>query len=129
MEKRVESTAMLADYTMRRGDLDGAEKLARDADAMLPDGQRMPWVVIGLVERERGRIEQAIEALEHVNAIPQGHVPAFNRRSAAAVERDLAVLHAELGHGDTARSLLTKAEPELVGVPQAEGHFRCVSRA
>ena len=118
LEKRVESIALLADYTMRRGDLDGAERMAREADALLPDQKRMPWLVIGLVERERGRLKQAIEALEHVNTIPSGHVPALNRRSAATVDRDLAVLHAELGDGDLALALIQKVEPELTGSPK-----------
>ena len=59
VDKRVESQAQLADYVMRRGDLDQADRMAREADAMLPNQKRMPWVVVGQVERERGRPEQA----------------------------------------------------------------------
>ena len=85
--------------------------------------KRMPWLVIGLVERERGRLEQAIKALEHVNTIPSGHIPALNRRSAATVDRDLAVLHAELGHGDAALALIRQVEPELTGSPKQSVAF------
>ena len=123
VDKRVESQAQLADYVMRRGDLDQADRMAREADAMLPNQKRMPWVVVGQVERERGRPEQAIQALEHVIAIPGGHIPALNRRGNAAVQKDLAVIHAELGHRDAANALIREAEPEMTVSPKLKVSF------
>ena len=99
---------------MRRGDLDQAERIA-PAEALNPGQKRMPWIVIGLIERERGRIERAIELFARANTIPVGHILSLNRRADAMIDRDLAVLHAELGHRETALSLLRQAEPEFAG--------------
>jgi len=114
-EKRAESLALLGDYVMRRGDLDGAVRIAREADAILPGRKRIPWIIIGVVEKERGRLEEAIRALEHANTIPMGHIPAMNRRATAVIQKDLAILYAELDRADAARALIRQAEPDFAG--------------
>ncbi len=91
---------------------------SREAEAMIPGQKRMPWIIIGLVERERGRLEQAIKALEHANTIAVGHIPSLNQRASTAVEKDLAVLHAEVGHGDVARAIINRIEPGFVSDPK-----------
>jgi len=117
-EKRAESLALLGSYMMRRGDLDQAERSAREAEAINPGKKRMPWIVIGLVAKERGHVEDAIRALECANTIHEGHIPAMHRRASAVIHRDLAILHAELGHGDAALALIRHVEPEFAGDPK-----------
>jgi tetratricopeptide (TPR) repeat protein len=117
-EKRAEALALLADYVMRRGNLDEAERIAREADAVLRGQKRMPWLILGMIEKERGRLEEAIRALEHVNTISPGHVPALNRRAMAVINRDLAILYAEVERADTALELIRQAEPELSADPK-----------
>jgi tetratricopeptide (TPR) repeat protein len=117
-QKRAESLALLGDYVMRRGNLDEAVRIAREAEALLPGQKRLPWIVIGGVAKERGHLEDAIRAFEHANTISMGHIPAMNRRAAAAIQKDLAVMYAELGRADTARALIHEAERELAGDPK-----------
>ena len=117
-DQRAESLALLGDYVMRRGDLDEAERIAREAEAILPGKKRMPWIVIGTIEKLRGNDEEAIRALDHAKTIVMGHIPAMNRRADAAIDKELAVLHAELGHGDDALALIVGAESEFAGDPK-----------
>jgi tetratricopeptide (TPR) repeat protein len=113
--KRAESLALLAGCVMRRGELDQAERMAREAEALFPGKQRLPWKIIGHVEKIRGRLEEAIQALEHSDSVSISHIPAQNRQVSAVMQRDLATLHAELGRGDIALSLICEAEIELAG--------------
>ena len=55
-----------------------------------------------------------------------GHIPALNRRGNAAVQKDLAVIHAELGHRDAANALIREAEPEMTVSPRAQTFVRRV---
>ena len=103
---------------MRRGDLDEAERIAREAEAVLPGKKRMPWIVIGMIEKLRGNDEEAIRALDHAKTIVMGHIPAMTRRADAAIDKELAVLHAELGRGDDALALIAGAESEFAGDPK-----------
>jgi tetratricopeptide (TPR) repeat protein len=117
-EQRARSLALLAGYLVRRGDLPRAEQLAREADALVPGKTRVPWAVIGEVEKARGHYEAAISALERAISIPEGFIPASNRRASAAIQKELALLHAELGRTDVALALLREAELELEGDPK-----------
>ncbi len=117
---RADLLAQLAGCVFRRGNLDEAERMACDAEAMAPRTQVLPWKIIGRIERARGRIEEAIQALEHCSDISISHVPTQNRRVTAVIQRDLATLHAELGRGDVALSLICEAEIELSGDRQQE---------
>jgi tetratricopeptide (TPR) repeat protein len=117
-EKRAESLGLLGDYMMRRGDLDGAVRIAREAEALCPGKKRLPWAIIGSVEKERGHLEEAIRALEYANTIQVGHIPALNRRAAASVDKELAILYAELNRGDRARALISQSEAELGSDPK-----------
>ena len=114
-KNRAELLAQLAGCVLRRGDLDEAERIARAAEAILPGKQRLPWKIIGHVETVRGRLEEAIQALERSDSISCSHIPAQNRHRRAIIQRDLAALHAELGRGDIALSLICEAEIELAG--------------
>ena len=98
-----------------RGDLDEAERIAHEAEAVLPGKKRMPWIVIGTIEKLRGNDEEAIRALDHAKTIVMGHIPAMTRRADAAIDKELAILHAELGHGDDALALIVGAESEFAG--------------
>jgi tetratricopeptide (TPR) repeat protein len=115
---RVESLALLGGYLFRRGDLDGAERTAREAEAILPDRRRTTWTVIAEVERARGHLEAAVRALEHAKTISMGHIPAANRKVDAAIDKSLAIIHAELGHHEVARDLIAGAEAELADDPK-----------
>ena len=113
--ERASSLAQLAGCLLHRGELDEAERIAREAEALLPGHQPLPWKIIGHVEKVRGRLEEAIEALERSDTISISHIPAQNRHVRAVTQRDLATLHAELGRGDIALSLICEAEIELAG--------------
>jgi tetratricopeptide (TPR) repeat protein len=117
-EQRAETLALLADYVMRRGQLEEAERIVRVAESLSPGRKRMPWIVIAQIERERGRLEDAIRAMERAKAIPVGHIPASNRRVDAVLDKSLAIHHAELGRRDIARELIGRAEAELAGDPK-----------
>jgi tetratricopeptide (TPR) repeat protein len=117
-KERAESLALLGDYVMRSGDLDESERVAWEAESILPGQIRMPWVVIGTIEQHRGHYGQAIRAFEHSRTISIGHIPAINRRADAAIDKELAVLYADLGRGDEALALIARAEPELTGDPK-----------
>jgi tetratricopeptide (TPR) repeat protein len=117
-EQRAETLALLGDYVMRRGDLDGAERIAREAEAMLPGQKRMPWLIIAQVERERDRLEEAIRAREKAKTVEVGHIPPLNRRMNAVIDNFLAIDHVELGHRDIALQLIEGAEAELAGDPK-----------
>jgi tetratricopeptide (TPR) repeat protein len=110
-----EAMALLGEYVMRSGDLDGAERIALEAEAILPGGSRTPWIVLSLIQRERSRFQPAIEALERARTIPIGPIPAGNRRADAMIDLLLALDHADLGHHDVARELIGRAEEELAG--------------
>jgi tetratricopeptide (TPR) repeat protein len=92
--------------------------MARVADAILPDMKRTPWLVIAGIERERGRLEEAIRALEHAKTISMGRIPAHSRRIDAVIDQYLAILHADLGRHDVAQELIHRAEAELAGDPK-----------
>lgn len=114
-ENRAQALALLGEYVLRSGNLDEAERLAREAEAILPGEKRLPWVVIGQVQKMRGQFHEAICTLEKARGIVEGHIPAMNRRACAAVNKKLALLHAELGQADQAVAALAEAEPEVVG--------------
>ena len=57
-------------------------------------------MIIGHVEEARGHLEEAIRAYEQAQLVQMGHVPAQNRLMAAAIQRELALLHAELGEAE-----------------------------
>ena len=117
---RAVTLAELALLGIRRGELDHAEQLAREAEAIIPETQRLPWKIIGKVEKARGRLEAAIQAYEHANTISLSHIPAQNRRLTALTHRELAILHAELGQGETALALVSDAESVLAGDPKQD---------
>ncbi len=114
-ENRAQALALLGEYVLRSGNLDEAERLAREAEAMLPGEKRLPWAVIGQAQKARGHLDEAIRTLEKARSIVEGHIPAMHRRACAAVNKELALLHAELGQADKALAALAEAEPELVG--------------
>jgi hypothetical protein len=58
---------------------------------------------------------EAIQSLEHANTISIGHIPAMNRRANASIQKDLAIMYAELDRSDAARDLIRPAERELAG--------------
>ena len=107
-----------AGYALRRGHLDEAERISREAEALLPGKQQLPWAVIGQVEKARGRLKEAIEAIEHSVAVSVSHIPAKDRFASALIKTELAILHAELGRGETALALIHEAETELAGDPK-----------
>jgi tetratricopeptide (TPR) repeat protein len=117
-EQRGESLSILADYVMRRGDLEEAERIAREAEATLPGKKRTPWAVIEAIEKLRGNYDEAIRALEHSKTIPMGHIPALNRRADAALDMELATLHGELGRFDEAIASIDRAGVELARDPK-----------
>jgi tetratricopeptide (TPR) repeat protein len=114
-EKRAEALAQLGQLALSQGRLDEAESHARAAESLRPGKVQLPWLVIGQVAKARGRLEQAVQALEHACTIDLSHIPAQNRRGRAAIHRELATLHAELGRGDVALALIAEAEIELAG--------------
>jgi tetratricopeptide (TPR) repeat protein len=116
--ERAEALALLAGYAHRRGQLDEAERVAREADVLSRGKTRMPWMIIAQVERERDHLEAAIEALERARAISISHVPAKDRRVNAMVDQSLAVNHAQLGHRDRALELVGRAEAEIADDPR-----------
>ena len=98
--------------------MDEGERIAREAEALLPGKKRMPWIIIGQAEKWRGRYEEAIQAFEHAKTIETTHIPALNRRMCAVLDKDLAVLQAELGRNDEALALIHGAEAELAADPK-----------
>jgi tetratricopeptide (TPR) repeat protein len=114
-KERSQSLAMSAEYMMRRGDLEGAERVAHEADAHRPGKNRLPWMVMGTIATQRGRLADAIEVLERAIAINDHHTPSARRRSTAVIQKDIAVLHAELGRAEMAQELLRQVLPALGG--------------
>ena len=114
-KKRAEALAQLAQYALRRGDLERAERSSIEAEAILPGEQQVPWIIIGQVEKARGRLAEAISALERANTVSMSNIPAHNRRMTAIIRRELATLHAELGQSDIALALIGEAELDLSG--------------
>ncbi|MHB1559598.1 MAG: tetratricopeptide repeat protein [Isosphaeraceae bacterium] len=114
-ENRAQALALLGEYVLRSGRLDEAERLAREAEAILPGEKRLPWAVIGQVQQVRGQFDEAIRTLEKARSILEGHIPALHRRACAAVNKKLALLHAELGQAEQAHAALAEAEPEYAG--------------
>jgi tetratricopeptide (TPR) repeat protein len=119
-KNRAESLALLAACMMRRGDLDKAERICRDAEDLAPGTHPLWWKMIARIEKARGRLEEAIRALEHANTPSISHIPAQHRHTAAVIKRELATLHSELGRGDIALALICEAELELAGDPKQE---------
>ena len=103
---------------MRRGDLERAERIAREADAVVSGKQRLPWKIIGKVEQVRGNLQAAIEAIEHANGISVSPITAQTQRLRAVTQRELATLYAELGRVDLALTLITDAESALKSDPK-----------
>ncbi len=117
-EHRAESLSLLADYVMRRGDLEEAERIAHEAEATLPGGKRTPWAVIEAIEKLRGNYDKAMRALEHSKMIAISHVPARSRRADAAIDMQLAIVQAELGRFEEALASIDRAGAELAGDPK-----------
>ncbi len=113
--RRAQALAQMADYVMRRGDLAGAERIAREAEAQSPGEQQFPWVIISNVAMHRGEYVASIEAAERTANITEGHVVATQRRARAGIQLHIASLHAELGRLDHALDLLRVAEAEFAG--------------
>ncbi len=113
--ERAQSLALSSDYLMRRGDLDGAERVASEADALCSGKTRLPWIVKGTVAAKRGRLAEAIEVFEHARSINENFIPSTVRRTGAALLRDIAVLQAELGRTELALDLLRQAQPDFAG--------------
>ena len=114
-EGRADALSLMADYVMRRGDLDGAERIAREAEALIPGMKRMPWTILSSIAMHRGRLEQAIPLAERAFTVSESHVVATNRGATAGLQMYMAILYAELGRGDVAIDFLRKAEPEFAG--------------
>ncbi len=115
-DQRAESLALLGDYVMRRGDLDEAERIAREAEAILPGKKRMPWIVLGMID-EAAR--DTMKTRSGYSSTPRRSRWATSRpssrRTDAAIDTELAIFHAELGHGDDALALIVGAESEFAG--------------
>ncbi len=116
--ERGEALALMAQYRMRRGDLEEAERSAREALSMLEDQKRIAWLVLAEIEWERGRVEEAMRALEHAKTIGHGLAPVAVRRLDALIDQTLAIFHADLGHRDDAHASIRRAEPQLIGDPR-----------
>lgn len=114
-ENRAQALALLGEYVLRSGDLDEAERLAREAEAILPGEKRLPTIVIGQAQKARGQLDEAVRALEKARSIVEGHIPAMHRRGSAAITNELAAIHAELGQADQALAAVAEAESEIVG--------------
>ncbi len=122
-KERAGSLALLGEFLVRRGDLDEGEGIAREADSILPDQDRLPWTVVCHSKRLRGHLDEALRALEHARTIVVGHIPAAQRRVNAVLDKELAMLHAELGHRCEALALLAEAEPEVAGDSKLSAGF------
>jgi tetratricopeptide (TPR) repeat protein len=110
---RSQALGLLANIELARGRLARAEQTAREAHQLNPDSHPGPWVTLARVEEMRGNFDQAIALRERAGAIEIGPIPASNRHVAAALQCDLAGLHAETGRLDLALELIQKAELEL----------------
>ncbi len=117
-ETRAAALGLLADYMMRRGDLDGGGRVANEAEELMPGKKRLPSVIIGGIAKERGDDAEALRADERAASILEGHVPALNRRATATIQKLVAVMQAELGHGDLAHAALDQAEAEFANDPK-----------
>jgi tetratricopeptide (TPR) repeat protein len=117
-DQLADSLATLADYAMKRGDLEEGRRLAGEAERALPGRKRAPWAVIAAIEELRGDYDEAIRALEHSTTIPMGHIPAVGRRADARADMELAALHAEAGRCDEALALIDRAAAEAARHPK-----------
>jgi tetratricopeptide (TPR) repeat protein len=122
-EARADALGLLADYMMRRGDLDGARRVAHEAEELTPGRKRLPVVIIGGIAKERGDHAEALRAYERAASIPEGHVPALNRRANATIQKIIAVTQAELGRADLAHAALDQSEAEFAGDPKQMATF------
>lgn len=108
---RADALAQAAMYVYRRGELDAAERLVREAEALAPETCREAHLVLAEVARHRGDFEAALASTERARALRSpGHLPAAQRRVDAAMIRQAAWFHAELGRLEEARRLLAEAE-------------------
>jgi tetratricopeptide (TPR) repeat protein len=110
---QAELLAIGASYAMRSGALAEAERMAREAESLVPGRLRMPWVILAELAALRGEFAQAIDHLERAQHIEVGHVPALERRAQAAVEKEIGLYLADLGRLDEALARLETAEAEL----------------
>ena len=92
-KERAESLGLCAKYKLRRGNLEGADQAASEAEALCPGKTQVPGMTIAGVANARGRFHDAIEAYHKVQSIPVGNIPALNKRVIAAVNVELALIH------------------------------------
>jgi tetratricopeptide (TPR) repeat protein len=126
-EARAAALGLLADYMLRRGDLDGGARVASEAEELIPGKKHLPSLLMGSIAKERGDHAEALRAYERAASVLEGHVPALKRRANASIQKLVAHMQAELGHADLAHAALDQAEAEFAGDPKQMATFNAMA--
>jgi tetratricopeptide (TPR) repeat protein len=95
------------------GNLDNAESLGLEAEALCPDSAREALLVQAVVLRVRGRWDEAVERMGRALRLGVLENAFFERRSQASMKLWKAVFEAEVGRLDEAWADLREAVAEL----------------
>ncbi|MFO0892594.1 MAG: tetratricopeptide repeat protein [Isosphaeraceae bacterium] len=109
-QDRAEALALRGSFQVRRGDLQAAERTAREADRLDPDHPRTRWSILAELARVRGEFREAIEILRRARAQVNEDQAGANRAMDSLLAFQLALIHCELGDGTEAASLLSQLE-------------------
>jgi tetratricopeptide (TPR) repeat protein len=110
--------ANLGDLHRLRGDLDRAEVLCLEAEALCPESARAAILNHAVILHARGRLPEALARMEQASQVGVMASSFHERRVQAALRKEMATYKAELGRLDAAWEDLTLATSELGADPK-----------
>jgi len=110
--------AAVADLHRMRGQMDEAEAVCLEAEALCPGGAREAFAVHAMMARNRGDFEAGLAWMEHAERVGVAEVATIERRMRAVFRSRTAIYKAELGRHDAAREDLEVATAELASDPK-----------